>query len=150
MRNDEDMMAPTRPVEPAEPVQPVQLVEPVQPVQPVQPVRPVEPEYVVPVSGLYRTRQIIYLILGILETLLIIRLVLRLLAANPNAGFSTIIYGVTGPFVAPFQGVFPTPQANGSMLEVAALLAMIVYALLVWAIVRIIEISRTRKPTATM
>jgi hypothetical protein len=35
------------------------------------------------------------------------------------------------------------------MLEVAALLAMIVYALLAWAIVRIIEISRTRKPTTT-
>ncbi|HEX6797445.1 MAG TPA: YggT family protein, partial [Ktedonobacterales bacterium] len=114
--------------------------------QPVLPVQPVQP---VTVWNGYRTRHIIYLILGILETLLAIRLLLRLLDANPNAGFSSLIYGVTFPFVALFEGVFPTPSARGSVLELSTILAMIVFALLAWGIVKVIDTSRNRRPTYT-
>ena len=74
--------------------------------------------------------QLISLALGILESLLLIRIVLQLLAANPNAGFSRFVYGMTAQFVAPFQGVFPNPFSLGGVtLDEAAILAMIVYAL---------------------
>jgi hypothetical protein len=151
---------PTKPGVPVEPVQPVQAVQPVAPVQPVQPVEPMEPipparrvepmQPVVPVqpvlvSPSYRTAQIIYLILGTLEVLLLSRLLLRLLAANPDAGFSSLIYGLTWPFVALFEGVFPEPGGHGSVLELSTILAMIVYALLAWGIVRVIEITRRRQ-----
>ncbi|HEX6800093.1 MAG TPA: YggT family protein [Ktedonobacterales bacterium] len=140
----DDPNYPTEPVQPVGPVQRAGYVPPAQPVQPVQPARPVM------VSNGYRAAQIIYLILGILETLLLIRLVLKLLAANPNAGFTSLIYGITFPFVALFEGVFPTPQSNGSVLELSTILAMIVYALLAWGIVKVIDIARhNRRPTYT-
>ena len=72
---------------------------------------------------------------------------LKLLDANPDAGFSSLIYGLTWPFVALFQGVFPEPSARGSVLELSTLLAMIVYALLAWGIVRVIEITSRRQTT---
>lgn len=137
-----------RPAQPVEPVQPVQPVQPAQSVEPGgygygQPVRPVVERPGVPPS--YRAAQFVYLVLGIIEGLIVIRLVLKLLAANAGAAFTSLIYGITGPLVAPFQGVFPTPQTDGSILEVASLLALIVYALIAWAIVRIIRISANRR-----
>ena len=128
--------------------------QPVEPVQPVHPVHPVEYTYGQPVrpgvaraavSPSYRAAQFVYLSLGIIEGLIVIRLILKLLAANAGAAFTSLIYGVTGPLVAPFQGVFPTPQTDGSVLEVSSLLALIVYALIAWAIVRIIRISANRR-----
>jgi uncharacterized protein YggT (Ycf19 family) len=76
-------------------------------------------------------QQLIGLALGIVEALLLVRIVLLLLAANPDAAFSSWIYGWTAPLVAPFQGVFPNAAGSqGTVLDVAAILAMIVYALL--------------------
>ncbi|HEX9038531.1 MAG TPA: YggT family protein [Ktedonobacterales bacterium] len=86
-------------------------------------------------STLGRLGQFIYILLGALDALLIIRFALKLLAANPDAGFTSFIYGLTQLFVAPFQGVFPSPQTHSSVLEVSTLLAIIVYALLAWLIV---------------
>lgn len=93
-----------------------------------------------------RTGQILYLILGILETFLAIRFVLKLLAANPDAAFTSFIYALTEPFVLPFEGVFPTPQTRGAILDLAAVLAMIVYALLVWGIVSVLYTLGNRRP----
>jgi uncharacterized protein YggT (Ycf19 family) len=94
-----------------------------------------------------RASRIAYLVLGILESLLIIRFVLMLLAANPGAAFTSMIYGLTEPFVSPFYGVFPTPQSHGAVLDLAAVLAMIVYALVVWGIVSLIYALNARRPT---
>lgn len=149
--NYPDPNYPTEPAQPVEPVGPVQragYVPPGQPVQPVQPARPVMASNGYRTNG-YRTMRIIYLILGILETLLLIRFLLKLLAANPDAGFSSLIYGITYPFVALFQNVFATPQSRGSVLELSTILAMIIYALIAWGIVKVIDISRNRRPTYT-
>ena len=94
-----------------------------------------------------RIGQIVYLVLGILETFLVIRFVLKLLAANPEAAFTSFIYALTEPFVVPFEGVFPTPQTQGAALDLAAVLAMIVYALLVWGVVSVLYTLGNRRPT---
>jgi hypothetical protein len=79
----------------------------------------------------------IYLIFGLIETLLVLRFVLKALAANAEAGFAQLIYGVTGPFVAPFVGLFGTPQATGgATLEFHTLIALIIYGLVAWALAR--------------
>jgi len=79
----------------------------------------------------------IYLIFGLIEVLLAIRFVLKALGANPEAGFAQLIYGVTGPLVAPFSGLFGTPQAaGGATLEVHTLIALVMYALVAWLLVR--------------
>lgn len=101
------------------------------------------------VSATDRACQVIYLVFGIIEALIAIRILLKLLAANPDAGFSSFIYGITEPFVSFFQGVFPVAESRGSVLELSSVLAIIVYALLAYAIVRVIQIlSRRQTPDA--
>ncbi len=103
-------------------------------------------------AGMYRVQQVLYTILTIIEGLLIIRFVLRLLAANAAAGFASFIYGITAPLVAPFYGLFPTPAAgNGSVLELYTIVALIVYPLVFWVIVRLLWLlfSPTRSTVVT-
>jgi uncharacterized membrane protein len=79
----------------------------------------------------------IYLLFGLIEALLVIRFVLKALAASAEAGFAQLIYAVTGPLVAPFVGLFGTPQAgSGAVLELHTLIAMLIYALVAWLVVR--------------
>lgn len=116
--------------------------------RPVTPVRPVERDisYAPSWRG-WRASQIVYTIGGVVEALILIRAVLELLAANPDAGFTSLIYTITDPLVAPFQGVFPSPQSHGNVLDLAAILAIIVYALLTWAVARLLELIRRRSST---
>jgi uncharacterized membrane protein len=93
--------------------------------------------------------QIIGVILGILEILLGLRFLLKLIAANPNSGFTVFIYGITKPLVAPFTALVGTPTSGGNVLEWTTLIAMAVYALLFWVIVRVVRIAATRPSART-
>ncbi len=66
---------------------------------------------------LYRGTQIVWYILGLLETALAFRFVLKLLGANPEAGFTSFIYGVTSIFTAPFLSVFSLSRVEGGVFE---------------------------------
>ncbi len=83
-------------------------------------------------------------LLGLIEGLLAIRFVLALLAANPNNGFASAMYAITGPLVVPFRTLFATPSFGGSVFELYTLIAMLVYVLLWWAIVRLVEVVAVR------
>jgi YggT family protein len=85
-----------------------------------------------------RLVQAIYLIFGIIEALIAIRVVLRALGANPQAGFAQLIYGLTAPLVAPFAGLFGNPQAGGSVLELHSIVALVVYALVAWLLGKLV------------
>ena len=76
---------------------------------------------------LYRGTQIVWYILGLIEVLLLFRFVLKLFGANPAAGFTSFIYGVTYIFAAPFLNVFRVTYVEGSIFEWTTLLAMLVY-----------------------
>lgn len=82
-----------------------------------------------------RITSITYFILGVLEVLLLLRLLLRLLGANEASGFVTFIYSLTHIFVGPFNGIFNDQALGRSVFETSTLIAMIVYALLAWGIV---------------
>lgn len=92
---------------------------------------------------LYKGTQIVWYILWIIEALLVIRFALKLLAANPGAEFTRIVYGLSGPIVSPFYAVFPGTAVEGSVLEWTTLLAMLVYWLIAAAIVRLFLMGRT-------
>ncbi|MEJ0021863.1 MAG: YggT family protein [Candidatus Doudnabacteria bacterium] len=92
---------------------------------------------------LFRGIQIVWYILGLLEALLVFRFVLKLLAANPNAGFSSFIYNVSYPFAAPFLNVFKMTKVEGNIFEWTTLLAMLVYWLVAWGIIRLFSMSKT-------
>jgi len=89
---------------------------------------------------LARVTRLIYWIFGVLETLIGIRAVLKLLAANDNNRFATLIYSITAPFVAPFATLFDEPQLGGSQIEFSSLVAIIVYALLAYALARLVSL----------
>ena len=84
-----------------------------------------------------RVIQLVYLVFGLIEGLIAIRFVLKALGANAGAGFAEFIYGITSPLVAPFYGLFGNPASQGNVLEVHSIVALIVYALLAWLIVRL-------------
>jgi hypothetical protein len=97
----------------------------------------------------FKFQQVIFLLFGILEALLGIRFVLGLLAANPAAGFAQLIYGLTGPFLAPFAGLFGQPNFEGMVFEWNALVAILVYALLAGLLVKlaVFTMGYTRRDT---
>lgn len=86
---------------------------------------------------LSRASQIVWLITSIIEALIGIRILLKLIAANPLAGFARFIYSITDVFLVPFVGLTTDPSANGAILEISSIIAMLVYALLAWGIVRV-------------
>ena len=92
---------------------------------------------------LLKGTQIVWYILGLLEVLLAFRFVLKLTGANPVAGFTSFIYAVTWPFTAPFNAVFLKTTVQGSIFEWTTLLAMLVYYLVAFAIVKLFLMSKT-------
>lgn len=92
---------------------------------------------------LFKGTQIVWYILSLLEVLLAFRFVLKLTGANPEAGFTSFIYGLTWPFTAPFLKVFPRTTVQGSIFEWTTLLAMLVYWMIALAIVRLFLMSKT-------
>ena len=84
--------------------------------------------------GWYQFHRIMWSLLAFLEILLAFRILLRLIGANPESGFAILLYGVTGVFVAPFNGLVATPSFDGWALEVSTLIAMAVYALSFWGV----------------
>lgn len=101
-------------------------------------------------QGLYQVTRIIWSLLGLLEILLGLRVLLKLMAANPNAGFAVFIYGITGPFIAPFTGLTATWFSGEMILEVTTLIAMAVYVLLFWVIARVVRIAVDRPSARTV
>ena len=95
----------------------------------------------------WRAVQVMYLIFGVIEGLLIIRVVLKLLGANPTAAFASGIYRVTDFFIAPFHNLLPTIGNDQSQLEMSVVIAILVYALVAWALARFITIVFYRNVT---
>lgn len=92
---------------------------------------------------LYRGTQIVWYILSILEILLAFRFVLKLLGANPVAGFASFIYGVTYVFASPFLSVFRITRIEGSIFEWTTILAMFVYWIIAMGVIKLLLMGKT-------
>jgi hypothetical protein len=96
--------------------------------------------------ALVRLTEFIWLLAGVLEALFAVRIILNLIGANQAAGFAQFITRVTTPFLAPFANLMSNPTtSSGSVLEITTLIAMMVYALLAWGIVRLLQIVFARR-----
>ncbi len=93
-------------------------------------------------SGVVILQRIVWFIVGVINALLAIRFVLLLLGANHSAGFVDFIYGITSIFVAPFVGIFGEPTYGKFMFDVSSLLAIVIYSLIAWGIVKLVTLSR--------
>ena len=80
-------------------------------------------------------------VLAVLEVFLAARFFFELTAAGPAAGFVKLIYGVTQPFVWPFNGIFGSPQQGNNVFDANILIAMAVYAAIAWGITRLLVMT---------
>ena len=92
---------------------------------------------------------IVYFIFGMLNVLLLFRLFFKVTGANASSSFVSFIYDITEVFIMPFQGIFNrgTTQELGttSVFEPSILVALAVYAVLAWGIVKLINILSGKK-----
>jgi hypothetical protein len=86
----------------------------------------------------FKVTQLIWLLLGILEALIALRIGLKLIGANPASPIVALIYGFTSLFLFPFAGMIATPSSGSIVLELSSLFAMLIYALVAWAVERIV------------
>jgi hypothetical protein len=84
----------------------------------------------------FKVTQLIWLLLGILEALIALRIGLKLIGANPASPIVALIYGFTYLFLFPFEGMIATPSSGSIVLELSSFFAMLVYALIAWAVER--------------
>ncbi|MDP2692127.1 MAG: YggT family protein [bacterium] len=87
-----------------------------------------------------RSNQIIWYILSFIEVLLVFRLFLKMLGANPYIGFTSFIYSITSPLALPFRGVVGVSATGSSVLEWSTIIAGIVYLCVAWGLVYLLEI----------
>lgn len=87
--------------------------------------------------NVFQITRLIWTVLALLEVMLGLRFLLKLIGANAASGFGGFVYGITGLFVTPFVGLVSTWTSGDSVLEVNTLVAMAIYALLFWGIVRV-------------
>ena len=94
-----------------------------------------------------RAFELIYLIFAVICVLILLRVVLKVLAANTAVAFTGFVYGITNFFMAPFQGLLPTWASGRTVLEGSALIALLVYAAVGYLLARLVSIMFLRDVT---
>jgi uncharacterized protein YggT (Ycf19 family) len=92
--------------------------------------KPKVPTYLV-VGKIITYALYVWVVFGII--ILGVRVFLLAFSANPGSPFVNFIYNTSASFLEPFRGIFP-PKSLGTTgyLDVAALFAMIMYAIIGW------------------
>jgi len=86
----------------------------------------------------FKATELIWLMFGILEALIALRIGLKLIGANPGSPIVDLIYGFTNLFLFPFTGMVGSPTAGNMQLELSSMFAMLIYGLIAWALERIV------------
>jgi len=90
---------------------------------------------------------LIYLVFAVIDGLILIRILLKVLAANTAVPFTGFVYGVTNWLLAPFHGLLPVIVSGRSVFEMSALIGLLVYALLGYVLARLFAIMFRRDVT---
>lgn len=90
-------------------------------------------------KAIFRTYQVIWYILGIIEILLAFRLILKALGANPMSGFTNLIYALSDPLALPFLGILPVTATSNFVFEWSTLIAAAVYLVIAYGIVELMQ-----------
>ena len=94
--------------------------------------------------------RLIYVIGGLIETLIALRFAFRLLGANPVNGFVELVYNWSTPFVAPFSGIFGQHATitgegtvTGGVFDWTALIALVVIGIITSLLGRLMMPARS-------
>ncbi len=108
---------------------------------------PAETEVVSRWSPARRAFDLIYLVFAVIDGLILIRVVLKLLAANTAVPFTGFVYGVSDWLLAPFHGLLPVIVSGRSVFEMSALIGLLVYSLMGYVLSRFFAIMFMRDVT---
>ena len=103
-------------------------------------------------GGATMAGRVVTFVFGILQVLLILRIILLLLVANPGNDIVSFVFNITQPFVEPFANMFSLNHVTadqGSVLDVTAIVALIAWTLIEALILAGIRIF-SRRSTATV
>jgi uncharacterized protein YggT (Ycf19 family) len=119
----------------------------------VRSVRTTDSTYTAPGPGgaTFATRIVTFLF-GLLQALLILRIILLLLVANAGNDIVRLVFNVTQPFVEPFLGMFALNRVaadQGSVLDIAAIVALIGWTLIEMLVLAAVRIF-SRRPSETV
>lgn len=96
---------------------------------------------------IFRAHQIIWYILGVIESLLAFRIVFKALGANPTRGFTSFIYSLSDPFALPFSGIFGVAASrSGNIIEWSTFVAIAVYAVIAFGLIKLIQLVKPTNP----
>jgi uncharacterized protein YggT (Ycf19 family) len=89
----------------------------------------------------------IYWLVGVLQIVLVIRLLLRLFGANRKNAFAELINQLSAPFVAPFSTLFvsPTSGSGANIFDLNIVIAIIVYSFLGYLAVSLVRFIYYRR-----
>lgn len=94
-------------------------------------------------GGVSMLQKLVNVLAMLLLGMLAIRMLLSLLGANRSNSFADFTYDLTNPFVAPFRNLFGIDTEIGvGRFEIETLVAILVYGLLAWAILRLLDVPR--------
>jgi flagellar biogenesis protein FliO len=97
-------------------------------------------------------RRIMGVIFGLIEIILGLRLIFKLLGANPANGFVKAIYNITQFFVGLFEGIFAkisTSTTAKAVFEPATLIAIIIVALVAWLVLKLMTPRKSNQVEST-
>lgn len=92
-------------------------------------------------SGRVVAARVLYYLGGLITTLLALRIIFQLLGANTDNAFISVLYGVTDILVWPFNGIFGEPTYGRAHLDSSAVVALIIYALLIPGVGKLLTIG---------
>jgi hypothetical protein len=91
---------------------------------------------------------LVWFIYGLVAVLLAGRFILKLTGANGGTGFVKAVYSVTDILSKPFDAIFGVTTAStthfNSVFEPSILVAIAVYGLIAWGIVKLLDINKPR------
>src|ERR1035437_10801281 len=94
-------------------------------------------------KAIFRTYQVIWYILGVIDLLLAFRMTLKALGANPSSGFASLVYALSNPLTLPFSGILGvTGTSQGNFFEWSTIIAAVVYALIALGLVELMQLIK--------
>jgi len=98
-------------------------------------------------KAIFRTYQVIWYLLGVVEIFLGFRMILKAFGANPVSAFTNLVYTFSDLLVYPFSGILQTSVVGNSVFEWSTIVAGLVYALIAYGIVYLLQMMKPVTPT---
>jgi len=93
----------------------------------------------------FRMVQTVWFLLGVVEGFVGLRVLLHAAAAH-EVGFVSFVNAVSGPLVAPFEGITPDYVHRANVVEIGSLIAMLVYFVAGYLAVKLVRIATAPRP----